>query len=225
MAGFAVDLVIPTYKEEKYLDDCLKGLVEQTMYKNKGVNIIVSDYNPDHSKETGEICKNYERVTYVESTVKGIAHGRNVGIKAGRAPVILNFDADAKFSDEKAISLLVLPILKGEVVLTKCDYVLDEPPTNLMMYVSNFFTLVERYLPVGRTAGLTVGRVAFDQVGGFRNMVAAEDYALNVDITTVYGYFSTRFIPDIQVIASSRRFRKFDTDFISVLDYDKNHYR
>jgi glycosyltransferase involved in cell wall biosynthesis len=225
LSAFAVDVVIPTYREEKYLDDCLKNLTEQSMYRSKSVNIIISDYNPDNNKETAEICKNYELVTYIQCVGKGIAHGRNVGIKAGNSPVIVNFDADAKFSDPNAIYLLSFPILKGDVVLTKCDYVLDEQPTNLMMYISNFFTIAERYLPIGRTAGLTVSRQAFEQVGGFRNIVAAEDYALNVDITTVYGYFNTKYIPDISVIASSRRFKKFDSDGLGIMDYKSNHYR
>ena len=223
--SFSVDLVIPTFHEEKYLDDCLKNLTEQSMYKSKALNIIISDYNPDDDKETAEICRNYERVTYLSCIGKGIAHGRNVGIKACKSPVIVNFDADARFSDPNAIYLLSFPILKGDVVLTKCDYVLDEQPTNIMMYISNFFTIAERYLPIGRTAGLTVSRTAFEQVGGFRNVVAAEDYALNVDITTVYGFASTRYIPDIAVIASSRRFKKFDTDALGILDYSNNHYR
>lgn len=225
MNSFGVDLVIPCYREEKYLDDCLKNLTEQSMYRSKAVNIIISDYNPDNNKETAEICKNYDMVTYLQCVGKGIAHGRNAGIKAGHAPVIVNFDADAKFSDPNAIYLLSFPILKGQYVLSKCDYVLDESPTNFMMYVSNFFTIAERYLPIGRTAGLTVARTAFDQVGGFRDVVAGEDYLLNVDITTVYGYFSTKYVPDVSVIASSRRFRKFDSEGFGVMDYGKNHYR
>lgn len=222
---FAADCVIPVFNEEKYLDDCLKNLSEQTMVKDDLARIIISDYNPNDKKETFEICENYKNVKYLSTKQKGIAIGRNLGCNAGKAPVIVNFDADAKFSSPDAMKKLVMPILKGKVCLTKCDYLLDEQPSNLMMYVSNFFTVLERYLPVGRTAGLTVGRSAFEQIGGFRNVVAAEDYYLNLDVVTVYGYFATKYIPEISVIASSRRFLQFNSEGLNILDYNDKHYR
>lgn len=222
MAGaYAVDVVIPTYREGEYLKKTLENLVNQSWYKADMVQIIISDYISEDSQTTEQLCKEFDHVVYFQTLGKGIAHGRNMGCKIGIAPVILNFDADAIFSNEEGIKLLADPILKGKAILTKCDYVLDEEPSNFMMHVSNLFTLAERILPIGRTAGLTVSRKAFSDVGGFRNVVAAEDYLLNLELTALYGVLNQKFITDVQVIASARRFRKFDDEGFNVLNYHK----
>ena len=46
MEGPLISVIVPVYKVEKYLDRCLKSIVNQT-YKNLEI-ILVDDGSPDH---------------------------------------------------------------------------------------------------------------------------------------------------------------------------------
>ena len=47
-------IIVPVYKAEKYLDDCIKSLLKQTITDFEV--ILVDDGSPDRS---GEICDDY----------------------------------------------------------------------------------------------------------------------------------------------------------------------
>ena len=49
-------IIVPVYKAEKYLDDCIKSLLKQTITDFEV--ILVDDGSPDRS---GEICDDYSR--------------------------------------------------------------------------------------------------------------------------------------------------------------------
>ncbi len=88
-----VDIIIPAYNVEKYVDCCIKSVLKQkTRYSFR--IIIVDDGAKDH---TGEIIDRYqgiENVVIVHQENKGMAGARNTGLLHSRAQYIMFLDSD-----------------------------------------------------------------------------------------------------------------------------------
>lgn len=88
-----VSVIIPVYKVEDYLDDCLDSVQNQT-YKNIEI-ICVNDGSPDNS---GEILKKHQqddkRIKIINQENQGISVARNVGMKVATGNWIYFVDSD-----------------------------------------------------------------------------------------------------------------------------------
>jgi glycosyltransferase involved in cell wall biosynthesis len=88
-----VSVVLPIYNSEKYLDKCLKCIVEQT-YTNLEIILL----NDGSSDESGEICKRYalkdSRIKYIEKENEGQSITRNRGIELSTGKYLYFMDSD-----------------------------------------------------------------------------------------------------------------------------------
>lgn len=89
-----VSVIVPAYNEEKYLDRCLKTVVNQTLEE---IEIILVD---DGSKDgTYDICEEYqqnypEKVVVIHKANEGLGPARNSGIAIAKGEYIGFVDAD-----------------------------------------------------------------------------------------------------------------------------------
>jgi len=81
-------IVIAAYNEEKYIDACIKGLLNQTIPADE--IIIVNNNSKD---KTEDIIKKYP-VTLINEKVQGIIPARNTGLDLAKYELILRTDAD-----------------------------------------------------------------------------------------------------------------------------------
>lgn len=88
-----IDVVIPVYNVEKYIDRCMASVLNQT-YKEINI-ILVDDGSTDNS---GKICDRYEaeynNVTVYHKTNGGLSSARNYGIDKSTAEYISFVDSD-----------------------------------------------------------------------------------------------------------------------------------
>lgn len=89
-----VSVIVPVYNVGKYIDKCLKSLVEQTL--NDIEIIIVNDGSTDNSKK---IIDNYierypEKIVYLEKKNGGLSDARNYGIPYAKGEYIAFLDSD-----------------------------------------------------------------------------------------------------------------------------------
>ena len=91
--GGLVTIIIPVYKAERYLSDCLDSIINQS-YSNLEI-VLVDDGSPDHSPE---ICDEYAlkdpRVRVLHQTNSGVSIARNKGIEEANGEFIMFVDAD-----------------------------------------------------------------------------------------------------------------------------------
>ncbi|OGH07738.1 MAG: hypothetical protein A2W22_03255 [Candidatus Levybacteria bacterium RBG_16_35_11] len=83
-----VSVVIPVHNEEKYIEECLKSLLNQ---EEKADEIIVVDNNC--TDKTIKICKKYP-VKIVKEAKQGIIASRNKGFNLAGNEIIARCDAD-----------------------------------------------------------------------------------------------------------------------------------
>lgn len=92
-----VSVIIPIYKVEQYLPDCLNSLLAQT-YRDWEA-ILVDDGSPDKS---GDICDEYaardSRFRVIHKENGGVSSARNVGLYEANGEWIMFLDSDDELS-------------------------------------------------------------------------------------------------------------------------------
>ena len=88
-----VSIIIPVYKVEKYLNECVQSVVNQT-YKDLEI-ILINDGSTDESEQE---CKkaeiNDERIRYFYQENAGVSSARNYGMKLAQGEYIAFLDSD-----------------------------------------------------------------------------------------------------------------------------------
>ena len=88
-----VSIIVPVYKVEKYLDNCIRSIVEQT-YSNLEV-ILIDDGSPDGCPQ---ICNEWRqkdtRIKVIHQENLGVSAARNRAIECISGEYILFVDSD-----------------------------------------------------------------------------------------------------------------------------------
>ena len=93
---FKISVIIPIYNVEKYLEESIKSIVNQTIGFENIQMILVNDGSPDDSEK---ICLKYKNkypnnVIYVKQKNAGVSAARNNGLKYATGKYINFFDSD-----------------------------------------------------------------------------------------------------------------------------------
>lgn len=93
MNNFLISVIIPIYNTEKYLEDCIKSVVNQS-YENLDI-ILVNDGSTDKSKE---ICEKYaekdSRIKLINQSNMGAAMAKNTGLNNIKGDLFMILDSD-----------------------------------------------------------------------------------------------------------------------------------
>lgn len=94
MTNETIDILIPVYNGEKYIDKCLKSLLSQT-YSN--IRIVVAD--DGSTDKTSEILKSYQKKydnieVFAKANEKSISKTRNFLLSKIKSPLFTFFDSD-----------------------------------------------------------------------------------------------------------------------------------
>ena len=88
-----ISIIIPVYNVEKYLSDCLNGLINQT-YKNIEI-LCVNDGSTDNSLVIlNEFAKKDNRIKVINQENKGAGSARNTGISTANGKYLYFLDSD-----------------------------------------------------------------------------------------------------------------------------------
>ncbi|HIX02390.1 MAG TPA: glycosyltransferase [Candidatus Ligilactobacillus excrementigallinarum] len=90
-----VSVIVPVYNVEKYLDRCIKSLVNQEFDRDEYEIILIDDGSTDNS---GEMCDKFQKKNanvktfHIENS--GVSFARNYGIKLSKGKYITFVDPD-----------------------------------------------------------------------------------------------------------------------------------
>lgn len=88
-----VSIIVPVYKAEEYLGECIDSILAQTF--TDWECILVDDGSPDRS---GKICDEYAqkdgRIKVIHKKNEGVSLARKTGVKAASAKWVMFVDAD-----------------------------------------------------------------------------------------------------------------------------------
>lgn len=116
-----VSIIVPVYKVEKYLENCVESVLEQT-YTNWEL-ILVDDGSPD---KCPQLCDAYaqkdDRISVIHKKNGGQASARNQGIKVAQGEYITFLDGDDFLSGEY-LSKLILYAEQYHADIVQCSYI------------------------------------------------------------------------------------------------------
>lgn len=131
-----VSVIIPIYKVEKYLRQCLNSVVNQT-YKNLEI-ILVDDGSPDNC---GKICDEYAqsdgRIIVIHKKNGGLSAARNDGIQRATGDWIAFVDSDDWCELDYYQQLLAAIQEKTPDIIFACGYFMDYPVTRKVIHTFN----------------------------------------------------------------------------------------
>lgn len=88
-----VSVIVPIYKVEKYLCQCIDSIIAQT-YQNLEI-ILVDDGSPDGCGATcDEYAQNDSRIRVIHKENGGLSSARNVGLAAATGEYVMFVDSD-----------------------------------------------------------------------------------------------------------------------------------
>lgn len=110
-----ISIIVPVYKVEKYLDTCVKSVIQQT-YKDFEL-ILVDDGSPDNCPSLcDKYAETYENIHVIHKKNGGLSDARNAGVKKARGKYVTFVDSD------DYIHPLYLEMLVKGIQKTKADF-------------------------------------------------------------------------------------------------------
>lgn len=120
-----VSIIVPVYKTEAYLDQCVRSLLRQTYEKIE--IILVDDGSPDRCPA---MCDGYartdSRVTVIHKRNEGAAFARKAGIMASAGRYLLMVDSD-DWLDEETVECCVEAAQRDSADCVQFSYVREYP--------------------------------------------------------------------------------------------------
>lgn len=114
-----ISVIVPVYKVEKYLDQCIKSIVSQ-IYNNLEI-ILVDDGSPDNCPG---ICDQWaekdDRIRVIHKNNGGLSDARNAGLEVATGDYIAFVDSD-DWINEHYIEYLYEAIRQTDADLAACD--------------------------------------------------------------------------------------------------------
>ena len=117
MAAPLFSIIVPVYKVEEYLAECLDSILSQS-FKDFEI-ICVNDCSPDGSaKILADYAKKDSRIKVIEHSVnQGLSAARNTGVAAATGDYIYYIDSDDMIAEK------TLEILEWQIRCTRADIV------------------------------------------------------------------------------------------------------
>ena len=129
-------VIIPVYKVEKYLDECVQSVLAQT-YNDFEV-ILVDDGSPDNCPA---MCDAYaasdSRVKVIHKPNGGLSDARNVGLDAAIGDFVVFLDSDDYWNATNALQKAF-------------DFIVSNPETEVLMFQLLKLKRGRIFLPEGR---------------------------------------------------------------------------
>lgn len=114
-------VVIPVYKVEEYLDQCVQSVLQQT-YSNLEI-ILVDDGSPDRC---GAMCDHWaekdDRIRVVHQENGGLSAARNTGIRNATGDYILFLDSDDWWETDTVLDTIAKQLEQTPVDVLSFNY-------------------------------------------------------------------------------------------------------
>lgn len=120
-----VSVVIPVYKVEKYIERCVRSLMEQTLRDVE--YIFVDDASPDNSMViVRRVVREYDRNVriLVHETNKGLPSARNTGLYTATGDYIYHCDSD-DWLEPDMLGKMVKASIDNNADFVYCDFYLS----------------------------------------------------------------------------------------------------
>ena len=132
-----VSIIVPVYKVEDYIRECLDSILAQT-YPYFEL-ILVDDGSPDNC---GRICDDYakgdNRIKVVHKVNGGISSARNAGLEVAKGEWIMHVDGD-DWIEPDMLEKMYAVAEKSQADIVYCDFYLSYEKNERYMFFNICF--------------------------------------------------------------------------------------
>ena len=122
-----VSIVVPVYKVEKYLDECVESLVSQT-WSNIEI-ILIDDGSPDNCSAMCDAwAEKDSRIKVIHKENGGVSAARNAGIEEASGEWIVFVDSDDVVAIDMVQSLLNASADSGCLAVSSVERITNQVP-------------------------------------------------------------------------------------------------
>ena len=116
-----ITIIVPVYKVEKYIDNCIESLTNQT-YTNIEI-ILVNDGSPDNCPSICEKWKKIDnRIVLLNKENGGLSDARNAGMKIAKGDYFIFVDSDDYVSKDYVAYLFdILESTQADIAVGKME--------------------------------------------------------------------------------------------------------
>lgn len=133
--SYSLSIVLPVFNVEKYLERCIKSILEGT-YKDLEL-VIVNDGTKDDSENIIiRYLEKYNNITYIVKENGGLSHARNVGYTYAKGEYIAFFDSD-DYIKKDMYEKLMAKAKDYNYDIVVCDLYMEYEQTGKKIYVSS----------------------------------------------------------------------------------------
>ncbi len=139
-----VSAIVSTYNSEKFIRGCLEDLINQTLYKKGGLEIIVVDSGSQQNEKdiVNEFQRKFKNIIYIRTENRETVYGAwNRGIKAAKGKYITNANTDDRHRHD-ALEIMSdfldnnkdIALVYADVIITQTENETFEKNTPIGMY-------------------------------------------------------------------------------------------
>ncbi|HLT88881.1 MAG TPA: glycosyltransferase [Sphingobacterium sp.] len=196
-----ISVIVPVYNVEKYIDRCIKTLLNQTLIDIE--IILVDDGSPDNSPV---ICDQYaegdQRVKVVHKANGGLGYARNSGIEVATGEYIAFVDSD-DYVDTNMYKTLYEVAKDNNSDLVFCGF-------NRELKKGKFFPVSECKELVQHEGNEEIGKLLLDFIASKPNVSVERKYAMSV----WHGIYKLEIIKENNIrFVSEREYASEDLPF------------
>lgn len=118
--NYRISIIVPVYNTEKYIERCLKSILDQT-FEDYQLIIINDGSTDDSEKIIHKLTKKCKNVIYKKIKNSGVAHARNIGLSYATGDYIAFVDSDDYVAEEMFEKLYEMAISKKSELVC-CAY-------------------------------------------------------------------------------------------------------
>ena len=125
-----ISVVIPVYNQEKYIERCLRSVLNQNIEKDTYEIIVVNDGSTDNSLK---ILNKYSNVINLINSEynKGLPAALNKAIQSCKSKYVVRVDSD-DYVNNNFLNFLFSYISSNKVDAVACDYLLVDENENVI---------------------------------------------------------------------------------------------
>lgn len=197
-----ISVIVPVFNAEKYIEDCIKALMEQNFPREQYEIIIIDNNSKDDSFN---MISRFPSVRRLKAGKQGAYSARNIGIAHARGDIIAFTDADCKPDKEwlltidNALRNSELKIILGSNRFANDSFIM----TMLANYESEkakfVFSNYDPNIYYGYTNNMAVRAGLFKEFGFFHEIRRGADVVFVRIVVDNYGCDSVKYIPEMLI--------------------------
>jgi len=118
-----LSIILPIYKVEKYVSECLESLFRQGLKDEDFEVILVNDGTPDNSiGVVDDIIRQHNNIIVINQDNQGVSRARNAGFAIATGEYVYFVDPDDILIDN-ALSVLVAHLTGSQIDILMADYI------------------------------------------------------------------------------------------------------